>query len=612
MKIIPKFYATQFDRLADHPVVDAPGDTVKNCTILVIDDDPGVQRLIHQTLAPGATVLQELDGVSERVESLDFDNVDAVILDYKMPGEDGIDVLKRIRTKYSQLPILFMTGFGDLDIAKEAISLGANEYFPKPFDPNDLRAVVSKWLPGFEISGPADQAGRNDVDPLLQDISEIENFLTAKDQNGIEIRARVVRYNSRSIVVEAGLEREYSPGTPLSDTCITLGHRSMEVVTALVLNTTRLAGRQLVEITLPGVWQIENFKEGTDPQEVCEIIKSREKSPVPLYSRFDQGTRERQIIPEDYRATITEFEHILQDFYEDLQPFEKFRFQVANDERAELEQRMIEYAEGRFFPALTEAAYKFEIAAGRAEEEGILEEFTAFARRRIYPLMLCSPFASRVIAKPIGIPGDFGMLGRILDHPYEGHTLYSRMLNAWILSANPSAAYRHRINLLEDAINETVEKAEARGQRAKILSMASGVAYEVQRFVKNPVRNPEVDFELVDFSDRTLFEAKKQFTSCKKANDPSSVEIILRQGSVIDLAKQSRKQQSGEDEQYDLVYCAGLFDYLSGRMCSSIVSYLYGLTRKGGKVIVSNYTTNNSTRYFRGVLLAWSWIYRST
>lgn len=93
-------------------------------TVLVIDDDPGLQRLIGQTIGSGARVLQEYSGNSEYIKSLEFEGVDAVILDYQIPGPDGLEILEKIRGKYPRLPILFMTGFGDLDVAREAVARG--------------------------------------------------------------------------------------------------------------------------------------------------------------------------------------------------------------------------------------------------------------------------------------------------------------------------------------------------------------------------------------------------------------------------------------------------------------------------------------------------------
>ena len=385
----------------------------------------------------------------------------------------------------------------------------------------------------------------------------------------------------------------------------------MHVVGAKILNVTELAERRLIEISLPGIWQIEGFKEGTKPIDVSQIVKSRNKPTDPIYSRFDQGLRDRKIIPASYRAAISDVEHILEEFYDDLEPFEKFLFQIDRDDRAEIEERMIEYAEGRFFPALSEAMKGFESAAASAERDGIREEFRQLAQKRLFPLILCSPFFFRVITQPIGVPGDFGILGKVLGHPYEGHSLYSRMLNAWAITADPSKAYRHRIELLGDAINEIVCDSKRNGSKPRILSMASGVAYEVQRFVKSPTLKQPVDFELVDFSQRTLIEAKRLFRDCKRISNPKGVDVILKQGSVVELAMDTKRApRKSERNKYDLVYCAGLFDYLSERLCSKIVSYLYGLTKPGGKLIVSNYTPENASRYFMELVLEWELIYR--
>ncbi|MDF1738460.1 MAG: response regulator, partial [Verrucomicrobiales bacterium] len=405
---------------------DPPHSQTSRCTILVIDDDAGLQRLIQQILAPGARVLQELDGVTDYVDRLEFDGVDAVVLDYKMPGQDGLTVLERIREKYADLPILFMTGFGDLEVARKAISAGANEYFPKPFNAEDLRQVISKWVPSFLLDVEKHEIpsflGGSSIAPA----NETENFLTATDAFGNDFRSRVIRYNSRAVVVETSADSTLAVGSRLKDTLVTLGNRSIEMVGPVVQKVTELSERNLIEIGLPGIWQIEGFDETTPPEEITRIVRSREKEDLPVYSRFSQGILDRETIPESYRATVSDVEHILQELYDDLEPFEKFLIQVDPEDRSRMEGRMVEYAEGRFFPALTAAMNNFERAAEAAAKDGIKTEFRKFAQKRLFPLMLCSPFLCRVIEQPIGVPGDYGVLGQILGHPYEGHTLFGR------------------------------------------------------------------------------------------------------------------------------------------------------------------------------------------
>jgi extracellular factor (EF) 3-hydroxypalmitic acid methyl ester biosynthesis protein len=221
-----------------------------------------------------------------------------------------------------------------------------------------------------------------------------------------------------------------------------------------------------------------------------------------------------------------------------------------------------------------------------------------------------------VVERPIGVPGDYGMLGQILGNPLEGYTVYDRIVNAWILSCGAASAYRYRVNLLYREIVRTVRECSAVGRKAKILSMASGVAYEIQRYVQEPDHEGEVDFTMVDFSHVTLEEAERQYASLGAY--PEGVGVTMAQSSVIDLANQSRSRGGTvtgvmyePDEDFDLVYCAGLFDYLSDRLIRKVIGYLYGRLRPGGRLVVSNFTVKNPIRSWMTYVMDWNLIYRS-
>ncbi len=599
-----------------NPLVEDRGDEsgggVGLCNILVVDDDPGFQRLIQRTLEPGAQVFQELDGGFE----FDLENIDAVILDYQLPGADGLTLLAEIRSEYPDIPVLFMTGFGDLEIARRALEAGANEYLPKPFQPDDLRAAISRWVDQFDLvpNRPVDGLIRQKIDDITR---ETPNFFTAIDRKGREVLARVVRYNVRTVVVEIGREAELGIGEELMNTCLTLGSRSMEVAGARVVKVSVLADRNVVEIELPGIWKIEGYSEDVPTEEISRIITDRGRNLGPQYSRFEQGVLDREKIPEEYRATVTDLVSILQEICDDLESCQSFSDGAGTVERVEFEAGLIEQAQNRFFPAVTHAMDRFERAAESAEEAGMRREFQEFSKRSLYPLLLCSPFISRVIHKPIGVPGDYGILGQILGNPFEGHSLFGRMLNGWVLSSHPAKAYRHRVHLLRKTIDEAIENARQQGERPKILSMASGVAFEVQQYIKNCNGDEEVDFELEDFSMRTLDEARRQFRACRRVSDPEGARVNLCQSSVIDLAKQAKKAREKEGgavapgQRYHFVYCAGLFDYLSDRLCRSVTEYLFTLVEPGGVLIVSNYTPVNTLKNFMDFVLDWPLIYRS-
>ena len=218
--------------------------------------------------------------------------------------------------------------------------------------------------------------------------------------------------------------------------------------------------------------------------------------------------------------------------------------------------------------------------------------------------------------KPIGVPGDFGMLGKILGNPMEGYSAYDRIFNSWILKCGAADAYRNRVNLLSREICCSVNAAMAEGRRTSILSMASGVAYEVQRYIENPIEGGEVNFTLVDFSSETLAEAERQYRMLGRY--PDGISLELHRSSVLDLANVARGGATEPDvggyepeSEYDLVYCAGLFDYLSDRLIARVTKYLFSLVRPGGKVVVSNYTDLNPIKAWMTMVMDWELIYRS-
>lgn len=258
----------------------------------------------------------------------------------------------------------------------------------------------------------------------------------------------------------------------------------------------------------------------------------------------------------------------------------------------------------------------FEQAARDVELDGKLAEAKQYARKVLFPEVLASPFLARIVERPIGVPGDYGMLGQILGNPLEGYDLFERILNGWILNSGAATAYRNRVALLEREIRTCVRRCHAEGRPAKILSMGSGVAYEVQAYLARPEADGEVIFSLVDFSEETLAGATRQFQAL--GNLPGGVELGLHRSSVIELANRSRGLPESEetegfvpDSDYDLVYCAGLFDYLSDRMIRRVTSYLNRLVSPGGTLVLSTYTPGNPLRELVTVVLDWELIYRT-
>src|SRR4030066_611529 len=119
---------------------------VPNVRILVIDDEMIVCESCKRILEEeGYEVETALSG-KEAFDKMKTAPFDIVLTDLKMPGIDGMEVLKTFRKKYPDSIIIMITGFSTAETAVEAMKLGAFDYIPKPFTPDEVSIVVKKAL----------------------------------------------------------------------------------------------------------------------------------------------------------------------------------------------------------------------------------------------------------------------------------------------------------------------------------------------------------------------------------------------------------------------------------------------------------------------------------
>lgn len=115
--------------------------------ILIVDDQFGIRILLNEVLQKeGYMTFQAANGV-QALEIAKNNRPDLVLLDMKIPGMDGIEILKRMKEHDSSIAVIIMTAYGELDMIQQANDLGAITHFAKPFDIDDIRNAVKKYLP---------------------------------------------------------------------------------------------------------------------------------------------------------------------------------------------------------------------------------------------------------------------------------------------------------------------------------------------------------------------------------------------------------------------------------------------------------------------------------
>ena len=185
--------------------------------ILVVDDEEGVRWALRKALErAGYRVDLAADGPTGLAAAAGSE-VDLVLLDVRLPGQDGLEVLHEIRRHRADLPVIMMTAYGTLQVAVEAMKLGAYDYIGKPFDMDEVLLVVEKALQAQalarevtqlrqQLETPVVLGGIVGASPAMQQIfkavgrvagTDLTVLLRGESGTGKELIARAVHENSR-------------------------------------------------------------------------------------------------------------------------------------------------------------------------------------------------------------------------------------------------------------------------------------------------------------------------------------------------------------------------------------------------------------------------------
>jgi len=114
--------------------------------IMVVDDELAMRESLAAWLVKDGFEVATADGAEQALALMKETTFDLVFVDIKMPGMDGLELLRRLRSGYPQTYVIIITAYGSIDTAVEAMKLGATDYLVKPFDPEQLMVLIDKTL----------------------------------------------------------------------------------------------------------------------------------------------------------------------------------------------------------------------------------------------------------------------------------------------------------------------------------------------------------------------------------------------------------------------------------------------------------------------------------
>jgi len=116
--------------------------------VFVVDDDDAMRDSLEFLLSSADCRVRAFETGERLLAALDDGDCGCVVSDVRMPGIDGLELLRRIKAARPNLPVVMITGHGDVPLAVEAMKLGAADFVEKPFDDERLIGVVQAALAG--------------------------------------------------------------------------------------------------------------------------------------------------------------------------------------------------------------------------------------------------------------------------------------------------------------------------------------------------------------------------------------------------------------------------------------------------------------------------------
>ncbi len=153
-----------------------------NARILIVDDEPRMAGAIATALSRSGYECETATGGAAALAAFDARGADVVVTDWKMPGMDGIELLRRLREREAALPVIVMTAHADVPSAVAAMREGAFDYVTKPFDNDELRGLVARAIEVNELHREnrtlrKELAGRFAVEKMVAESAKTKEVL---------------------------------------------------------------------------------------------------------------------------------------------------------------------------------------------------------------------------------------------------------------------------------------------------------------------------------------------------------------------------------------------------------------------------------------------------
>lgn len=433
---------------------------------------------------------------------------------------------------------------------------------------------------------------------MLRVEREISRTVSFKTSQGTIVRGTLHKLSRRNIVFEV-----YNPfllirtSEVLSDLQVRQGRSTLFQGDAVVTGVVSTSILLVVSATLSGTWSDLN-----------DVLGPNRGLRTDAEDFINEWVRANRLNPA-YRLRVDDLRSFLNDLRYWLDQIDLGRDAEADPVSAPIKLDRDEFKEltGPVMPRISELFMGLE-EASRALDPVDVDIHKQLAQRDLLPLMMPSPFFNRVFTKPLGYAGDYEMVNMMYRNQCDGLTTYAQVVDDWLLQGGPPQAHRNRIQILQQVLSEISSGTPPRNRPIRILNIGCGPAQELQLFLSRHDLAHRFQIDLLDFNEETLEFARRNLGPIAgRLGEKAGVSYTLK--SVQDMLRQAI-ERSDAPEPYDFIYCAGLFDYLSDRVCAKLVRLFYHWCEPGGRVLVTNVHSSNPVKGLMEHVMEWHLVLR--
>ncbi|MEN9868102.1 MAG: hypothetical protein RL748_3692 [Pseudomonadota bacterium] len=425
--------------------------------------------------------------------------------------------------------------------------------------------------------------------------TQIDPMVGFRNSQGELVRATVLNLQRKALVMEV-----YNPysivqiSEVLHELTVRLRGKKAYAGKAVVISVMNTGLTAIVSVTL-----IDEWCELSEMDVVPGLVGEASQSFVQNWEARFQIRRDYQLVVNEFRAFLSDVSHWVEqvDLSHSLPKEDgRLRKETFYELADPLIEKLRQYS----------IALNYEASQVSPEQTSL---HSVFAQAALHPLILRAPFVFRAYTKPLGYAGDYQVVNQILDDPRQGASTYLEIVNTTFLQASVVVAHRNRIDVLVGFLVRMAEAARQAGRPFRVMNIGCGPAAEVQRFLQTYPDPELLSFELIDFSEETLDWTRERLSSIVGGLG-KTVSIRYVRESVHQLIKRRLPSEVEENREFDVAYCAGLFDYLSDKVCAKLLNHLAGRLHHGGHLLFTNVHSRSPDRSVMEHLLEWYLIYR--